>query len=180
MSADDPAARPDREALLRVLEDAGVRYIVIGGAALETHRQPHRTLDVDITPAIESDNLGRLAEALKTLRCALVTNVDDPASWVALPHDYFTAATLRRATVWNLHTAHGPLDVTFAPSGFPHGYDDLQPNARPLRVAGTTITVPVAALADVEHSKRIADRPKDRDYLERVGRTAPGDSPGPA
>jgi hypothetical protein len=93
-----------------------------------------------------------------------------------MPRDYFSAATLRRATVWNLDTEHGPLDVTFTPSGFPHGYADLYANARPLTVAGTAITVVVAALADVEHSKRIADRSKDRDYLERVGRTAPGDS----
>jgi hypothetical protein len=176
MSPDDTAARPDREALLRALEKADVRYIVIGGAALETHEQPHRTLDVDITPATEPENLDRLAEALNALRCELVTDVDDPASWVALPRGYFTAATLRRATVWNLHTSHGPLDVTFTPSGFPHGYDELRRNARLLLVAGTTVTVAVAALADVEHSKRIADRPKDRDYLERVGRTAPTDS----
>jgi hypothetical protein len=122
MSPEDSAARPDREALLRALEGAGVLYIVIGGAALETHEQPHRTLDVDITPATEADNLARLAEALNALDCELITDVDDPASWVALPRGYFTASTLRRATVWNLHTAHGPLDVTFAPSGFPHGY----------------------------------------------------------
>ena len=50
MTPDDSATRPDREALLRALETAGVRYVVIGGAALETHEQPHRTLDVDITP----------------------------------------------------------------------------------------------------------------------------------
>jgi hypothetical protein len=176
MSTDDVGARPDREALLRALENAGVRYIVIGGAALETHHQPHRTLDLDITPAAEPDDLDRLAEALNALHCELVTDVDDPASWVALPRDYFTAATLGRATVWNLHTEHGPLDVTFTPSGFPGGFDDLDPKARPLMVAGTTITVAVAALEDVEHSKRVADRPKDREYLERVGRAAPGDS----
>lgn len=173
MTPDDVTTRPDREALLRALQDAGVRYIVIGGAALETHAQPHRTLDVDITPATEPENLDRLAVALNALHCQLVTDVDDPGSWVALPSDYFTAATLRRATVWNLHTSHGPLDVTFTPSGFPQGFDELQGNARPLVVAGTTITVAVAALADVEHSKRIADRPKDRDYLERVGRSTP-------
>jgi hypothetical protein len=173
MSPDDATTRPDREALLRALEEAGVRYVVIGGAALETHQQPHRTLDVDITPATEPENLDRLGAALNALDCRLVTNVDDPGSWVALPHDYFNAVTLRRATVWNLHTSHGPLDVTFTPSGFPRGYEELHPNAQPLTVAGTTITVAVAALADVEHSKRTADRPKDRDYLERVGRTAP-------
>lgn len=32
-----------------------------------------------------------------------------------------------------------------------------------MNVAGTTVTVAVAARADVEHSKRTADRPKDRD-----------------
>jgi hypothetical protein len=54
--------------------------------------------------------------------------------------------------------------------GFPHGYEDLQRNAERLPVAGTSVVVPVASLHDVEHSKRTADRPKDRDYLARVGR----------
>jgi len=33
-------------------------------------------------------------------------------------------------------------------------------------IAGTTIALPVASLADVEHSKRTADRPKDRAYFQ--------------
>lgn len=41
------------------------------------------------------------------------------------------------------------------------------------RVAETSIEVQVAALNDVEHSKRTADRPKDRTYPIRVGRLQP-------
>jgi hypothetical protein len=107
---------PGREALLRALQDGGVVYVVIGGAALETHDQPYRTDDVDVTPAVDAHNLDRLADVLNGLDCRLVTDVDDPSSWVPLPKDYFTAATLRRADVWNLQTSHGALDVTFRAS----------------------------------------------------------------
>lgn len=170
-----PPADPGREPLLRALQDGGVTFVVIGGAALETHHQPHRTDDVDIAPAVDRLNLEHLADVLNALDCRLVTDVDDESSWVALPNGYFTTATLRRADVWNLHTRHGALDVTFKPSGFPDGYEDLQRNAERLQIAGTNIVVPVASLHDVEQSKRTADRPKDRDYLSRVGRLRPSD-----
>lgn len=75
--------------------------------------------------------------------------------------------------MWNLRTTHGKLDLTLAPSGFPEGYTQLIAGADERRVASTTITVAVASLADVEHSKRTADRAKDRAYLQQVGRLGP-------
>jgi len=86
---------PGREALLRALEDGGVSYVVIGGAALETHRQPHRTDDVDIAPAVDALNLGRLADTLNLLDCRLVTDVDDDSLRVALYMPTDTAARQR-------------------------------------------------------------------------------------
>jgi hypothetical protein len=56
------------------------------------------------------------------------------------------------------------------PAGFPDGYAQLAPGALQMRVSLTEIEVAVASLADVEHSKRIAGREKDRDYLEEFGR----------
>lgn len=73
------------------------------------------------------------------------------------------------------------LDVCFEPVGFPGGYEDLRRGASLQTIAGTTISVPVASLADVEHSKRTAGRPKDLRYFD----TYPGDGerasppPGP-
>lgn len=52
-------------------------------------------------------------------------------------------------------------------------YEDLHRSAERMQIAGTSIVVSVASLHDVEHSKRTADRPKDRDYLSRVGRLRP-------
>lgn len=95
-----------------------------------------------------------------------------------LPAGHFTAENLGRQDVWNLATRLGRLDIAFAPSGFPAGYEQLQRRARPLRVAQTSLTVAVAALADVEHSKRVAARPKDRRYLQAVGRLRAPRPPG--
>lgn len=165
-----PNLDPGRDALLRALTQANVAFVVIGGAALQSYDQSHRTDDIDVTPEHSQTNLERLAAVLNGLDCKLTIDPADDSQDVPLPAGYFTASSLARQSIWNLQTTHGKLDITFHPSGFPDGYDQLRPRAERRQVAQTSITVRVAALDDVEHSKRTADRPKDRDYLIRVGR----------
>jgi hypothetical protein len=126
-----------------------------------------------LTPDREHKNLERLAETLNGLGCQLEVDPDRPETAIPLPSDYFTAATLRRAAVWNLRTVHGKLDLTIASSGFPDGYVQLAPRARQGRASLTEVEVAIASLTDIEHSKRVANREKDRDYLEGVGRLEP-------
>jgi hypothetical protein len=56
------------EPLLEALEKASVRFIVIGGFAVTAHGFSRTTKDLDIVPAPDRQNLGRLA--------ALVTDLD--------------------------------------------------------------------------------------------------------
>jgi len=165
----DPIDR-GRETLLRALREGDVRFVVIGGAALQSHGLSYETEDIDVTPDRAQQNLARLADVLNRLECSLEVDPAHPEKAVSLPPDYFTASVLAHATVWNLRTAHGKLDLTLAPSGFPAGYTQLIAGAEQRRVAATTVTVAIASLADVEHSKRTADRAKDRAYLQQVGR----------
>jgi hypothetical protein len=102
---------------------------VIGGAAIQSHGRRYVTEDIDVTPDTDASNLQRLADALNELDCRLVTDPVDPTSWVVLPADYFTPRSLLAASVWNLATRHGLLDLSFTPSGFPGGYADLAPQA---------------------------------------------------
>jgi hypothetical protein len=60
-----------RETLLRVLHDGDVRFVVIGGAALQSHGQRYETEDIDITPDRAQQNLRRLADVLNRLECRL-------------------------------------------------------------------------------------------------------------
>jgi hypothetical protein len=166
--ADSGGIDPDREALLGVLARHRVAFVLIGGAAIQSHGLRYDTRDMDVTPDTTPENLAALADALNELDCRLITDPTDAGSWVALPSDYFTEHSLRSASLWNLDTRHGQLDLCFIPAGFPHGYTDLEPRARQRAVAETTVVVSVAALDDVHESKRQANRPKDREYLQRA------------
>jgi hypothetical protein len=165
---DSSGIDPDREALLGVLARHGVAFVLIGGAAIQSHGRRYDTQDIDLTPDTEPKNLSRLADALNELDCRLVTDPADTASWVVLPPDYFTPRGLLAASVWNLATRHGQLDLAFTPTGFPGGYSDLASRAVQQPAAGTTVLVSVAALEDVHQSKRQADRPKDREYFRQA------------
>lgn len=160
------ADHPGRAELLGVFLRHEVKFVVIGGAAIQSHGRRYDTQDIDLTPDRDETNLVRLAAALNELKCRLVTDPVDPASWVALPPDYFTPRSLLAASVWNLATRHGLLDLSFTPSGFPGGYADLAQRATTMPAAGTSIAVLVASIDDVHASKRAANRPKDRAYFE--------------
>ena len=161
---------PGRQELLSRLSAADVRFVVVGGAAIQTHGIAYRTEDVDLTPDTSDDNLQRLADVLNELDPWLEVDPSRPETAVQLPPGYITPKFLRDAHAVNLRTSLGKVDLALHPSGFPNGYVQLAAGAQTQEVAATTIAVPVARLADVEHSKRLADRPKDRAYLQSVGR----------
>jgi hypothetical protein len=155
----------DRQSLLGVLVGRSVEFILIGGAAIQSHGGRYDTRDVDVTPNANVANLARLAEALNELDCRLITTPVNTANWVPLPPGYFTPECLLRTAVWNLATRYGQLDLCFSPEGFPGGYSELVLQAQERRAAGTNLVVLVAALDDINASKRAADRAKDRLYL---------------
>ena len=164
----DQPIDPGRDALLGVLIRHDVAFVLIGGAAIQSHGGIYDTQDIDLAPDAGEANLHRLCDALNELRCRLVTDPANIEKWVSLPDDYFTPRSIRAANIWNLATRYGQIDVTFAPSAFPTGYAELSKRADHRQVAGTTATVRVAALEDVHRSKHAADRPKDRAYFQSL------------
>ncbi len=78
----EPAADPEREALLRELIRHDVAFVLIGGAAIQSHGRRFDTQDVDVTRDAEQLNLERLAAALNGLERRLVTDPADTTAWV--------------------------------------------------------------------------------------------------
>jgi hypothetical protein len=152
----------DPEAILGALERHGVDYVLIGGLAASLHGSPHVTTDVDITPARERKNLERLAEALEEMDARIRTEGEPDG----LPVDR-SPEMLSDASILNLTTRHGDLDLAFVPAGT-RGYDDLRRRAVEIRVHKTRVVV--AALADVIRSKEAAGRDKDRLALPTLRR----------
>ncbi|MFN2383784.1 MAG: hypothetical protein ABR559_05910 [Gemmatimonadota bacterium] len=150
------------EAILQILERHEVRYVLIGGLAAALHGSPHVTTDVDIAPSRKRRNLTRLAAALVELDARVRTTGESEG----LAFDR-SPAMLERASILNLTTLQGDLDLTFDPSGT-GGYDDLRHHALEVDIRGTTVVV--AHLADIIRSKEAAGREKDRLTLPTLRR----------
>lgn len=148
----EPELAPEK--VLQVLQEHGVRFVLVGGFAAVIHGSPYVTTDLDIVPERSKENLGRLSAALDAMH-AHVWTAGEPRG-LPFGHD---VASLADVNVWNLVTDHGRLDVTFVPSGT-SGYEDLRRDAVHLVILG--VEVDVASLADVIRSKEAAGREKDR------------------
>jgi hypothetical protein len=152
----------DPEAIFRILENHGVRYVLVGGLAATLYGSPYVTTDVDITPDREPDNLEALASALEDLQ-ARIRAEGVPGG---LEFDR-SAEMLSRTEILNLTTPYGDVDITFVPSGT-RGYDDLRRHAVELTIHDTRVVV--ASLADVIRSKEASNREKDRLTLPTLRR----------
>lgn len=116
---------------------------------------PRLTADADITPATDDANIERLAKALKKLDARVYTeSVPEGLAFDC------SAAALRRASMWNLVTSAGRIDIAFKPSGT-EGFDELSKNAEKFRAYGVTFLA--ASIDDIIKSKEAAGRPRDRD-----------------
>jgi len=130
----EPAFDPD--AILRVLLDHGVEFIVIGGLAVQTHGHLRTTTDLDLVPA--ASLLG-----------------GDDAGDAGDPH------LLRRAALVSLTTDHGRLDLLNVglADGLPRTYEELRGRAVEVDLDGRTVAV--AGLDDLIRMKRVAGREVD-------------------
>ncbi len=140
----------DAGQILAELSRHEVDYVLIGGLAAQTHGNTRMTNDVDLIPAPDPANLGRLASALRALD-ARVLNPGHEGLEV-------DAAMLPRATIWQFETRHGDIDVLHdAPGARP--YPELRDRA--LVIALGEVEIAVADRDDLIRMKLARGRPQD-------------------
>jgi hypothetical protein len=154
----NPAAL-DPLRILRELNDARVRYVVIGAFAGRLIGSPTLTRDLDVCHATDPPNLEALAAVLARLNARL-RGTD------RLVPFQLDARNLRAVQALTLATDAGDLDLLAMPAGT-HGYEDLARTAQPTDLNG--LTVLVAHIDDLMRMKRAAGRPKDLIELEVLG-----------
>ena len=136
--------------LLRLLEQHGVRFVVIGGLAGNLHGSTSVTLDLDICYSRATEDLKRLAAALLDLDVTL-RGAD---SGLPFRPD---VKTLRAGLNFTFDTQFGPFDCLGEASGYT--YEVLAPNAIGADLGG--YRVQAASLDDLIRMKRAAGRLKD-------------------
>lgn len=155
------AAAFDPLAMIRILNEHGVRFVVIGGIAAGVQGAIWATTDLDITYARGRDDHKRLASALAALEA-------EPVGLTPDVRVHLDARSLAVGDVWTLMTRYGRLDLLGEPApGI--DYDFLAQRARTIRGEQT---YQVAAIDDLITMKRAAGRAKALAQIELLRATA--------
>ena len=130
----------DPERILRLLNEAGVEYVLIGGFAVVIHGYERLTGDLDICYARSRDNVRRLVDVLRILRAS-------PREW---PHGVpfiLDDQAILNGDSFTLTTDAGDLDLIGTPDGS-RGYTDLKTGAETYELADALV-VQVVGLDDL-------------------------------
>jgi predicted nucleotidyltransferase len=143
---------------LQILCDAGVRFVIIGGAAAAAHGSTYPTYDLDICYDRSHDNIERLAKALEPFHPSL-RGVSDELPFC------FDAATIANGMNFTLTTDLGDIDLFGEVTGV-GVYKDA--NALSIRLEISGFQCSVLSLEGLIQSKRATARPKDLLMLREI------------
>lgn len=139
------------EETLRVLYDAGVEFVVIGGAAMSLQGSAHVTRDIDFCYSCSQRNIARLASALKPYKPRLREAPED------LPFR-FDAETIARGQNFTLATDLGEIDFFAEVAGL-GAFEEVKAASDLLMIDG--VSYHVLSLSGIIRAKRAAGRPRD-------------------
>ena len=154
--------------LFKALEKHKVRYLLVGGLAMNLHGVPRATMDVDLVLALDPANLKAFLGTVETLRLRPVAPVDtdgllDPAQrqkWVKEKN--MLAFALRPPDV------QGPtVDVLIDPP-----VDIEAALARTIWREVQGVRIPLISVEDLIRLKEKSGRAQDRSDIEHLRRLA--------
>ena len=151
MTALDPNFRD----LLSCLNSAGVRYLVVGGYAVNFHGHHRNTKDLDVWIAADPDNATRVSEALRAFG--------------------FSARSVRSSMFEELGSIHSfgrePFRVDLLTQ--PSGVEFARCYGRRVEADVEGVKVPFIALDDLIANKAAAGRTRDVADLEKLRKPKP-------
>ena len=148
----------DFQALLRLLTDNKIEFIIVGGAAATAHGSTRLTTDLDIVYSRTRENIARIVNSLRPINPYL------RGAPPGLPFDW-SVETIEKGLNFTLVTSLGALDLLGEIAGG-GGYDQLVSQTITIQVAGIEcLCLNVEALIKV---KRAAGRPKDLEVIAEL------------
>jgi hypothetical protein len=144
--------------ILRLLEQADVEFIVVGGLAAVAHGSVRLTQDVDVVYARNTRNLKRLVDTLAGHEPSL------RGAPPGLPF-HFDLKTVKTGLNFTLETNLGWIDLLGEITGGGK-YEDLVAHAVPLTLFGTPCLV--LDLDTLIRTKRAVLRPRDFDAIAEL------------
>lgn len=152
------------EPIIKTLNDAGVRYVVVGGVAAVLHGHARLTADIDLVVDL------RESEALKVID-SLVRMGFQPRLPVN-PREFANRQVReswqreRGMQVFSMFDPSNPMRVVDLFVHHPIPFEELWSRSIELDLGHTSVRV--ASIADLIHLKRLAGRPQDLLDIQRL------------
>jgi predicted nucleotidyltransferase len=152
------------EPLFKALNDAGVRYVVVGGLAVVLHGHARLTVDVDLVVDLDEGPAIRAIDALvgMGLRPRIPVN----------PRD-FANRSVREAwirdrgmQVFSMFDQSNPMRAVDLFVDHPVPFEELWSRSVEFELQETTVRV--ASIPDLIHLKRLAGRAQDQADIEQL------------
>lgn len=148
----------DFNALLRLLTENEVEFIIVGGAAATAHGSARLTLDLDVVYKRSSENIVRVVNALAPIKPYL------RGAPAGLPF-HWSVETIAKGLNFTLITTLGALDLLGEIVGG-GGYEQLSAETIEVDIAGVKcLCLNLERLIKV---KRAAGRPKDLETIAEL------------
>ncbi|HSE18267.1 MAG TPA: hypothetical protein VLB46_14515 [Pyrinomonadaceae bacterium] len=148
----------DFNALLRLLVENNVEFIIVGGAAATAHGSARLTFDLDVVYGRSTENITRIVHALGPIKPYL------RGAPPGLPFDW-SVPTIQKGLNFTLVTTLGSLDLLGEIVGG-GGFEQLRTETIEIKIAGVNcLCLNLERLIVV---KRAAGRPKDLEVVAEL------------
>lgn len=142
--------------MARLLSEANIQFVIVGGIAIRSHGGNYITEDLDICYSRTTENLKKLADVLKPLS-------PRPRGFPAnLPY-VFDWSTLQHGTNFTFTSSKGDIDLLGEVKGLGN-YDDLLKDAISVDLDG--FPTRILSIPGLIIAKEAAARPKDEAGLK--------------
>jgi hypothetical protein len=161
-----PVRQLEADAILRLLLEAKIDFVVIGGLAVAAHGFVRATKHVDIVPNPYPTNLAALEDVLFEINARPIERADFRAD--EMPVEWAPGALLYGGN-WALDSDYGRIDVLL----YIHEVEVIETYVE-LRDEAFVVDVPdvgkvrFASFEHLELMKRVAGRPQDLNDLEEL------------
>jgi len=147
----------DYLAIFKKLNGKGVRYIVVGGIAVNIHGIPRMTYDIDLILDLEDGNLKKFLTLMKgwgfkpkvPVKIMDFSKKDKREDWIKNKH-------MKAFNFVNYKWAISEIDVVI---DSPVDYDKALKKLEHINLQG--VSIPVISIDDLIKMKRITDREQD-------------------
>jgi len=153
--------------IFRKFNEEGVRYLVVGGLAMNLLGVPRVTYDIDILIDMEDDNISALMRLTKEwgFKPKIPVNVMDFADQ-AKREEWIATKNMKAFNLVNAKWALSEIDIII---DAPVTYSGARKSAKKISVQG--VSIPVISIDDLIKMKQAAGREMDKadvQYLKKV------------